>query len=755
MLQESKFAAEGSDAAAAGAHAASAQPVGERLRSAVTSAPAATATAGDAPWRQGIASPAPGGFDRRGAARYSLSRALQAGAACSPAKADDAAWRLEAALHGKCPATNCTYEQRYFKLASELRADASMCNSVLSGDELSAEVAVVLLEVSYTQAPALPDASAHISGGGGAPPAATGSPHHPTAGLAPPPEPDSVEGREATPRRGCGAQWSGASTATADVAAHASRDLRCLTEQLAGLHAASGVEIALNNPTLLHLRRDPEILIAALRDALAPGGAAPTWRSEIEALRALVPMCRMRSQAARAQEAQLRATHPPVPLEPLAAPLPAWRPPASQRALPPPHADDGAVELPKSLHHAKDTAKTAGRELAPRSLFVSRVPKDAQPAEVAALFAKFGAVDFVVFPPKYRSTSHKLRCCSVTMADKSLVQKVLNCRFPQQDLLLRPGMPPVCVEQSWNALVPTSHERGDWIESKWVAQRCAAQFVSGVVEVERQQSPAERDRSCEPRHRSSPRWRSERRTLSPPRHRCSRSRSRSPGRHGHRRAAGNSDSLAHAITPAARAKSYTAPKQPLLTQTLPPALPPPPLNPPMAANAAFIPSILTCSFLVRPGQAAGHPIAVVGMPLAGACALPLPLSLELQWPVSQVEQLGARLSRERLSVVALAGGDAAAAEALRQLAAQLATPAMVPGGQMQAAGMLATDGAAHFFMPLLCESALSLIRATAQPGAPPPPPHAAGVVVSLLLSDVAVTASWPAERHSSHAAARV
>jgi hypothetical protein len=165
-------------------------------------------------------------------------------------------------------------------------------------------------------------------------------------------------------------------------------------------------------------------------------------------------------------------------------------------------------------------------------------------------------------------------------------------------------------------------------------------------------------------------------------------------------------------------------------------------------------SFLACSFFACPGHAAGHPIAVVGTPLAGACSLPLPLSLELQWPVSQVEQLGASISRERLSVVALAGADANAADALRQLATQLAAPAMAPGGQMQAAGMLATDGAAHFFLPLLCESALSLIRATAQPGTPPPPLHAAGIVVSLLLSDAAVAASGQAERHASRTAQR-
>ena len=774
MFQESKFAAEGGDnaTAVAGAHA-SMLAVGSPPRMALTSAAAGAATADDASWRKDLATPAPGGFDRRGAARYSLSRALQAAAACSPAEADAAAGRLEVALHNKCPANSSTYEHRYFKLASELRADASMCTSVLCGDELSAEVAVVLLDVVSAQAPAPPGAtSAHISAAGGvagheAPLAAAahataGSPHHPAC-LAASPDPGSGEGREASPRRGGGAQLSGTSTAAADVAANASRDLRSLEQQLDLLQAVSGVEIAHDNPTLLHLRRDPEILIAALRDTLAPGGAAPTWRSETEVLRALVPMCRTRSQAARALEAQQRAARSPVPLEPLAAPLPVW--PLVKKPKEQPQADDMAVARRERVqYYTKGNTIAAGLELAPRTLFVHQLPMDVQPAEVAALFANFGAVDFVVLP----KPPHKLangqpptwRYCSVTMADERAVTNALRSSHPQQKMVLRQGSPMVHVMRSKMALVPLGHKRYEWIAPGWVTPPRPT-VLSRVIEAGRQQSPAgrsrrARSRSREPRHRSSPQRHSGGRSRSPPRRRSrtrerrSRSRSRSHGRHGRR--LGYSDSPAHATPLAAQATFHAAPKQPL-------ALPPPPAYSPLNAgrpanDAAVMYSFLACSFFACPGHAAGHPIAVVGTPLAGACSLPLPLSLELQWRVSQVEELGARLGRERLSVVALSGADANATEALRQLANQLAAPAMVPGGQTQAAGMLATDGAAHFFLPLLCESALSLIRATAQPGAPPPPLNAAGILVSLLLSDASMAANKHAMRHTSRASER-
>ena len=760
MLQESKFAAEGGDAATAGAHA-STLAVGAPPRSASTSAAAGAATADDATLRKDLASPASGGFDRRGAARYSLSRALQAGVACSPADADAAARRLEAVLHCKCPANSNTYEQRYFKLASELRADAAICNSVLTGDDLSAEVAVVLLDVMTAQTPALPaGAGAHISAGGGATsdeaaplasaPDASMSPHHPAAGLpSSPPEPESGEGREASPRHGGGLQWSGASAAA--TAADASRDLRCLTEQLAALHSASGVEIALNNPTLLHLRRDPEILIAALRDALAPGGAALTWRSETEALRALVPMCRHARQAARALEAQQRAARSPVPLEPLAAPLPVWRSPKKPKEKPQPQAEDSAAEQQECVqYYTKETAKAAGLEMVPRSLFIKLLPMDVQPAELAALFATFGAVDFVICPPAPRKLTNGLaptwRYGSVTMADDRGMKNALRSRSPEQKMVLRPDSPPVFVIQSRQACVPMGNTRDEWTAPGWVAPP-RPKILSRVVEMDQQESPAGhgsrvRSRSREPRHRSSPQRRSGGRSPSPSRHRSrksecrSRSRSRSRGRHGRRR--GHSSSPAHATMPAAHVKFHTAPKK----------------LPPMANLPTTISSFLTCSFFACPDHPAGQPIDVVGTPLAGACALPLPLSLELQWRVSQVEELGARLGRERLAVMALAGADGNATEALRQLATQLAAPAMVPGGQVQAAGMLATDGAAHFFLPLLCESALSLIRATALPGAPPPPLNAPGILVSLLLSDAAVALNKQAMRHTSHVAPR-
>lgn len=144
-----------------------------------------------------------------------------------------------------------------------------------------------------------------------------------------------------------------------------------------------------------------------------------------------------------------------------------------------------------------------------------------------------------------------------------------------------------------------------------------------------------------------------------------------------------------------------------------------------------------------PRHVSAAPIAVVGAPLSGDPALPRPLALQLLVPVSSVEALGERanLPAQRRCVVALAGADPAADAALRELAAFLAAPAAVPGGEAMAAGVLTADGAAHFFVPP-CEGGMRLILAARQPGAPPMQPlTAAGVAVSLLLSDAAAEAA--------------
>ena len=251
----SAFAAEGGDHGAAGggllprlSHA------GAPPRSASTPAGAAAPTAEDTGLRRDMTSqPASGGFDRRGAARFSLARALQAGSACYAAAADAAAQRLETELHRKFPANSSAYEQRYFKLASQLRASATQCQLLLTGGDATAFAAVFMLDIddvsagsedlaaraaAGAQAASLLSAGAHDGGGAAgeeaAPPAASApaSPHHP-AGQEAPPEPNGGEGREASPRRGGGAQWSGASAAAADVAANAAHDPRSV-EQLRG-----------------------------------------------------------------------------------------------------------------------------------------------------------------------------------------------------------------------------------------------------------------------------------------------------------------------------------------------------------------------------------------------------------------------------------------------------------------------------------------------------------------------------------------
>ena len=191
-----------------------------------------------------------------------------------------------------------------------------------------------------------------------------------------------------------------------------------------------------------------------------------------------------------------------------------------------------------------------------------------------------------------------------------------------------------------------------------------------------------------------------------------------------------------------------------LPQPLPQPQPIPALPSPSLPLAMSLPTATATSFAVpmvmpqvqyrsfmtfKAFAVTAAPFAVVGTPVSGDPALPRPLALELHWPASQVEALGAHLSPSRRSVVAMEGEDAASAATLRALATQLAAPMTQPGGEAWAAGVFSSDGAAHFFLPP-SEAALRLIFA-ARPGAPPPPLTAAGITVSLLLTDAAAAAA--------------
>ena len=496
------------------------------------------------------------------------------------------------------------------------------------------------------------------------------------------------------------------------AAAPAAMDgLRSLLERLS---RESGVTLRVRD--LSFVRFKPATWHAVLRAALARcERRRATWRTPAEALAALNAECEAHVKAEEAQEAP---THP--------ARAPALHPARRCSPSPPPRRSRSRSRENKRGSHPKQTPVRgiSHEELTAASLHVRYLPLDATAAEVAAFFGRFGALRFVVSPTPGRQRSGdapQWRCASVTFMERSNAAAAM-LRAAHSPLRPLGGPMRIMIELSDSAMTP----RGHFSAEEWVAPEQRAGCAGGGDGA-----------------RSRPRSRSR-----------SRSRSRDRGGHGDRRRREASpprwdrdrDQRAKSASqPHAASHAMPMPQPPLPEQ---PSMPPAqslPLavsrsNAMLATSSMVMPqvqyrSFITCALF----GAAAAPIAVVGSPLSGDPALPRPLALELHWPASGVEALGAHLPASRRSVVAMDGEDAAAAAALHALAAQLAAPMAQPGGEAWAAGVFSSDGAAHFFLPP-SQAALRLILA-ARPDAPPPSLTAAGIAVSFLLTDAAAAAA--------------
>lgn len=518
---------------------------------------------------------------------------------------------------------------------------------------------------------------------------------------------------------GCGPAFGSAQTA---------EDVRPLRDRLELLRAKTGAVVQVSQPALQPFPLP--VATAALDVVLAPGGAAESWHGFAQTLKGLVAAC----------EAEVRRRRFETPLiEPPAA---AAAPPAARKARspPPPQRYSPPRRAPSLPHYPPPPAFNPlnsqqrldqKMQLTPMSLHVRHVPLDAAPGELAAFFGRFGGVHMVIMPPMRPPMSNmpwRWRFASVTMVDEAAMLAALHGAREQQ---LRPGTLPLRVDRSTGALLPVG-QPGEWI---------APEAAPGRERERGRQNDGRRSRtrsrSRERRSSRSPPPRARQRLPLQARHR-SRTRSRSPQRDGRR----GGDAAPMRARRAASPPLHAPYAQ--MHASMPPLPPPPALHIPApppampALPAVQYRSTLSCAFFARRGSAvAAPPISEVGTPLSGDPALPRPLALGMQLPVSAVEALGANLGPERRCVVALDGADPEAAAALKELADMLAAPAAHPGGEAQAAGVVSPDGGAHFFVPP-SEGALRLVMAALPPGSQPPPLTAAGVAVSLLLTDEAV-----------------
>jgi hypothetical protein len=502
---------------------------------------------------------------------------------------------------------------------------------------------------------------------------------------------------------------------------HNADDVRPLRDRLDQLRLRTGAVIRVTQPALQPFPLP--VATAALDAVLAPGGAAESWHGFAQTLKGLVAACEAEVRRRRFEtpliEPQAAAAEPPAARK--ARSPPRWAPSPPRYAPSPPH-----YPPPPPFNAVNSQQRLDLKvQLTPMSLHVRQVPVDAQPAEVAAFFGRFGGVHMVIMPPMKPPRSHvpwQWRFASVTMVDEAAMLAALHGAQRQQ---MRPGTLPLRVDRLSGALLAVGQP------GEWVAPEPAA--APG-----RERGRQNNGRRSRTRSRSRERVN----TRSPP----PRARQRSPQRARHRSHTRSRSRGADAAQMRAR-RAATPPLHAPYAPMQPPLPPPPALHNPAPPPAmAALPavqyrSMLSCAFFARRGSAvAAPPFSVVGTPLSGDPALPRPLALGMQMPVSAVEALGAgaNLGPERRCVVALDGADADSAAALKELADMLAAPAAQPGGEAQAAGVILPDGGAHFFVPP-SEGALRLVLAALPPGSQPPPLTAAGVAVSLLLTNEAVS----------------
>ena len=546
------------------------------------------------------------------------------------------------------------------------------------------------------------------------------------------------------------------------------------------LSTASGVTLRLED--LSTRRHKPGVWHAVLNESLARCERREVaWRTPAEALRALEAACDAHQKA---------ATPPPLAQPPPPRPkqqTPAPPPPTAPKTAPRRRSPSPRLRRSRSPYCAdryKGLFGVTRAQAAVATLHVRHLPMDADAAEVARFFSRFGPLRYVVVPPPdlpaQRSGSTPFwRYASVTYMDWHGANAALKATNGQQLRLRRESLH-MAVTWSQNAFMPAWDAPPStlWMSPELARSARAADGNGGGRPRSRSRSRGrgrsrsrdnERGRS---RDRGCSRYDDRRAGDAPPprgrdemRRRSSRSRSRSRGRdtrrhdNGRRREATpppRDRHRGHGATPASQPPDAKQPKpRPALPQ--PPAAPAPsplPLPPAAAwlhaaahatssAAPAAAPQVQYRSFMSTKGSAppsvAAAPFAVVGTPLSGDPALPRPLALDVHWRASQVETLGAHLPAARLCVVAMSGENDAANAALSALANQLAAPAALPGGEACAAGVFSSDGAAHFFLPPSPEAIRLLAKA--RPGLPTASLTAAGIVVSFLLSDAAVAAA--------------
>ena len=541
------------------------------------------------------------------------------------------------------------------------------------------------------------------------------------------------------------------------------------------LSTASGVTLRLED--LSTRRHKPGVWHAVLNESLARcerGEVA--WRTPAEALRALEAACDANQKA---------ATPPPLAQPPPPRPkqqTPAPPPPTAPKAAPRRRSPSPRLRRSRSPYLADRYEGLFGvtrAQAAVATLHVRFLPLDADAAEVAQFFSRFGPLRYVVVPeldlPTQRPGSTPFwRYASVTYMDWHGANAALKATEAQQLRLRRQSLH-MSVTWSKHAFVPVKDAPKStlWLSPELARSARAADGGGGGRPRSRSRSRgrgrsrshgrgSSRDRGCSRYdHRRAgdappPRGRDEMRR------RSSRSRSRSRGRdtRGHRDNHRRREATppprdrhrGHGATPASQPLDAKQPKPlPALAQP-PAALPSPPPLPPAAAwlhavatssAAPATPQVQYRGLMSTKGGAlcsgAAEPFAVVGTPLSGDPALPQPLALDVHLRATQVEALGAHLPASRLSVVGMNGENDAADAALRALAYQLAAPAALPGGEACAAGVFSSDGAAHFFLPPSAEALRLLARA--RPGLPPPSLSAVGIVVSFLLSDASAAAA--------------